>query len=322
MLRIGIIGGSPGNGHPYSYSSIINGFNSVALERECPYGLIKDYLPKDSLVYGRLEGIQVTSIYCPDHKLAASIARVANIPLVCKSLDELINGVDAVILARDDPETRPEFIPKIIKSKKPVFIDKLISKNFSDLRWIQENIPKHYPLMCGSAVRYSSSNILPTAFVENLDQFEISGSGVCRSTWELYGHHLIEMITPHFGFDFETVQCLSCSKNIDIFIIKMRNGIYFTLHFGIDFKLPIKLEYYSSSGARCEIRFENYYECFLNMLTNFRDLVNGKIQTPVSRDEIITTAALIHAGTQSKLEGGKLLYVRELFLRSGLSEVV
>ena len=36
MLRVGILGLSEGNGHPYSWSAIFNGFDKT---KECPFVL-------------------------------------------------------------------------------------------------------------------------------------------------------------------------------------------------------------------------------------------------------------------------------------------
>ena len=47
-LKLGIIGSSLGNGHPYSWSSIINGYNISYLEK-CPYEVIINYLKQEKL---------------------------------------------------------------------------------------------------------------------------------------------------------------------------------------------------------------------------------------------------------------------------------
>ena len=44
MINIGVIGTSPNNGHIYSYSSIINGFDEEKLKLLCPYKNITNYL--------------------------------------------------------------------------------------------------------------------------------------------------------------------------------------------------------------------------------------------------------------------------------------
>ena len=45
MITIGVVGMNPGNGHPYSFSSVFNDFNNDALQKECEFALIKEYLP-------------------------------------------------------------------------------------------------------------------------------------------------------------------------------------------------------------------------------------------------------------------------------------
>ena len=42
-----MIGYNEGNGHPYSYSAIFNGYNRKELLKKCPYPIIKKYLIND-----------------------------------------------------------------------------------------------------------------------------------------------------------------------------------------------------------------------------------------------------------------------------------
>ena len=49
QLKIGIIGISEGNGHPYSWSSIFNGFDEKELIK-CPYPAIIEYLKKKNFL--------------------------------------------------------------------------------------------------------------------------------------------------------------------------------------------------------------------------------------------------------------------------------
>ena len=54
-LKLGIIGLSEGNGHPYSWSAIFNGYDSTAME-ECGFQAIPRYLekqqfPKDAIAF-------------------------------------------------------------------------------------------------------------------------------------------------------------------------------------------------------------------------------------------------------------------------------
>ena len=45
QLKIGIIGSSDGNGHPYSWSAIFNGYNKKIME-DCEFPAISNYLNK------------------------------------------------------------------------------------------------------------------------------------------------------------------------------------------------------------------------------------------------------------------------------------
>ena len=61
-MKLGIIGGSEGNGHPYSWSAIINGYNEERME-ECEYSSIPRYLKENSEELGKLNGVEVSHIW-------------------------------------------------------------------------------------------------------------------------------------------------------------------------------------------------------------------------------------------------------------------
>ena len=67
-IKLGIIGLSEGNGHPYSWSAIFNGFNSKIMA-SCPFAVIPEYLNKRDFPNDFLteKGI-VTHIYTQDPK--------------------------------------------------------------------------------------------------------------------------------------------------------------------------------------------------------------------------------------------------------------
>ena len=63
-IRLAVIGLTPGNGHPYSWSAMFNGYDRQAMTKECPYAGIPEYLnkqPEDTL---RIPGARVTRICC------------------------------------------------------------------------------------------------------------------------------------------------------------------------------------------------------------------------------------------------------------------
>ena len=101
MTRVGIIGMSPGNAHPYSWSAIINGqFDAQEITR-VGYPAVATYLQANHDTLG-LQHARVTSVWTQDKEISASIARTTGIDHVAGTLEEMAKEVDAVILARDD----------------------------------------------------------------------------------------------------------------------------------------------------------------------------------------------------------------------------
>ena len=101
MIRIGIIGMSPGNAHPYSWSAIINGtFDGEEISR-VGYPAVAAYLTANQDTLG-LPAAKVTRVWTQDEQVSRSIASAAGIEKVSASLEDMAQEVDPVILARDD----------------------------------------------------------------------------------------------------------------------------------------------------------------------------------------------------------------------------
>jgi predicted dehydrogenase len=103
-LRLGIVGYSEGNGHPFSFAAIINGYDDDAFGRVGWAG-IHAYLRArgpDEFGFG---GARVTACFMPDIEMARSLAAACRIDTVCATPDEMIGRVDAVMILRDDAES-------------------------------------------------------------------------------------------------------------------------------------------------------------------------------------------------------------------------
>ena len=76
MIKIGIVGFSSGNGHPYSWSAIFNGYDKHKIH-DCGFPVIADYLSKRSLPEECIFGAKVTHIWTEDYDLSKKIATVS-----------------------------------------------------------------------------------------------------------------------------------------------------------------------------------------------------------------------------------------------------
>lgn len=185
-MKIGIVGSSEGNGHPYSWASIINGHAAESLEL-IPFPLIKNYLPTARIV-GPTTGSRVTHVWSPSIADSKKISRVAEIPHVCSTMDQLARSVDAIIHARDDYWNHLDFIRFYSRYAKPVFLDKPIATSVTDLERILAFDPSMSWLFSCSAL------VFEPRFQSFLDQ-ESKVQRVIASgpkSWDRYSIHLIE----------------------------------------------------------------------------------------------------------------------------------
>ena len=129
-IRLGVIGSSSGNGHPYSWSAIFNGYDKKNMEK-CGFPAIPNYLSKQNWPEAQLDSAKVISIWTQDKENSEHIAKSTYINNVSKSLAEMNKSVDAVLLARDDAENHMDIARIFLLSGKPIYIDKPIALSIS-----------------------------------------------------------------------------------------------------------------------------------------------------------------------------------------------
>ena len=83
MIRLGVIGISDGNGHPYSWSAICNGYSPVEMAA-CSFPVIPEYLSKQAWPEARLPDVEVRHVWTQDSAISNKIARTALIPNIAQ----------------------------------------------------------------------------------------------------------------------------------------------------------------------------------------------------------------------------------------------
>src|SRR5438105_270597 len=122
-LRIAMLGMIPGNGHPYSWSAIVNGFDETAMSN-CPYPGIRDYMGAQPPGSVGIPEAKVTHVWTDDPREASSVAIAAQIQHVIKRPEDAIGQVDAVMIATDDGADHVRRARPFVEAGLPVFIDK------------------------------------------------------------------------------------------------------------------------------------------------------------------------------------------------------
>ena len=100
-IKLGIIGMTEGNGHPYSWSAIFNRYDVDAMTKECPFPGIPEYLNKEDYNAMGIPGARVAMVFCDKRSDAEHVARLSLIPGVAAKPEDMIGRVDAVIIATD-----------------------------------------------------------------------------------------------------------------------------------------------------------------------------------------------------------------------------
>jgi predicted dehydrogenase len=189
-LQLGVIGLSPGNGHPYSWSAIFNGYDPMAME-SCGFPVIPRYLEQQRFPQDAIAEAKVTHVWAQDRAVSSHIANAALIENVVNHYTDMIGQVDGVLLARDDAETHYEFAAPFLNAGIPIYIDKplalsvVTAKKLIDLQ--------QYPgqLYSCSALRYAKEFMLSDSEFDQLGRLRHIHATVPKD-WDKYAVHVIE----------------------------------------------------------------------------------------------------------------------------------
>ena len=191
-LRLGLIGFSDGNAHPYSWSAICNGY-SVTHMQNCGFSVIPEYLAAEVWPAARIPNSKVTHVWTQHKALSSHIAKACHIPNVVDSPFEMIGEIDALLLARDDAENHLKFVQPFLESRVPVYIDKPIATSIDSLNALYELEKYTGQIFTCSALRYASELRVTNEDRQQLGQIK-SIEAVTPKSWEKYAVHIIEPV--------------------------------------------------------------------------------------------------------------------------------
>ena len=237
-LRIAMLGMVDGNGHPYSWSAIFNGYDPDVMV-ESAYPVIAEYLgaqPKDAI---GIDGARVTHIWTDDPADAAHVAKASLIPNVVERAEDVIGEVDAVIVATDIGSEHVERCRPFVEAGLPVFVDKPLVDNAEDLAVFQRWIAEGHPILSGSALAYAKEFLPYRESTEALGELRYASITTAKS-WERYGIHALSAVYPIIGPGF-----ISACNTGD----QRRNVVHFKHERGIDLNVIAIDDMYGGFGC-------------------------------------------------------------------------
>lgn len=308
MLNFGIIGLNEGNGHPYSYSAVFNGYNEAALDTECPFEIIKQYLKAHHCNREFIPGAQVTHIWTQDRKLSESVARISNITNVVDHAEDMIGHVDGIIFSRDDIWNHWEMAKPFIASGLPIYMDKVMGSNLDTLDKFIAATGPDYPIMTASSFRFSPE-------VEKAKQTLDPGKvktihAISPCIWIRYAAHLLDPICSMFGYDIDTVQNLG-SKNADTVFIRYKTGLTVTAQVIENIALPLEFRCFSEKSIPpycvqyTDPTLESYFLSICRMMKAFTEMVENNAFSQTEFEHSVLLNRLIIAGEISREANGR-----------------
>ena len=303
MLKIGVIGLSEGNGHPYSWSAIINDDYNEKAMADCGYAGIPLYLKANRDTLG-IDGAKVMYVCSQDRKLSEHIAEASLIDNVVDNAEDMIGKVDAVLLARDDPENHKAMAKPFIDAGVPIFIDKPLAITADDLDYFARQAADGKFIMSGSSMRYASKNGAVRPEIASLGEIQFA-TAVGKKDWIKYGVHMLEGLFALLD-DPKAVSVRHISKSKkDIVHIEFETGLLATVYLFYDITPTFQISLFGTDGWRM-IEYKNWYAMFRDNLIEFvRSVRQGNPRLDFARTENIIKTLI--AAKESLDHGGKTM---------------
>lgn len=303
MLKLGIIGLSEGNGHPYSWSAIVNGEYDEKLMADCGYATIPAYLGANKDTLG-IEDAKVTHIWTQDNALSQHVSKAAKIENVSSEMTDMIGQVDAVLLARDDPENHKEMAAPFIDAGVPLFIDKPLAFNRQDLEYFTDKVNAGKFIMSCSALRYSAGSQSQRDQLAGIGEVKLAVAVGPKDLRKYAVHYLEGMIAFLGDPKVKSVQHISKSER-DILYVEFENGTLATVHI-IKGIVAGELNIYGDKGV-VNVNHGGAYVCFrAQLIEAIRSFREGKPRLDYAKTyNIINT--LVGAHESLEQDGKKII---------------
>ncbi len=308
QINLGIIGMVDGNGHPYSWSAICNGYDKKEMAK-CPYPTIPGYLgeqPEETL---QIPDVNVTHIFCDDMQDAINVSKASLIPNIVEKPEELIGKVDAVVIATDRGWEHVDRARPFMEANVPLFLDKPLCDNIKDLRAFVNWHNEGKPFISSSSMRYNPGFDNLRESIGHLGNLKYA-TIMTPKTWERYGIHALEGIYSITGPGYVSVRNTGDEKR-NIVHIKHSDGYDVVIAavydmFGSFGKLLLagdkSFEFAQSGGSYHS--FRRQLEVFLNYLRT------GEMPFPF--EETIELMKIIICGIASRRMKGREIFLNDL----------
>lgn len=310
-IRLAMLGCTPGNGHPYSWTAMFNGYNREAMTKECPFAGIPVYLNKQPTEGLTIPGARVTHIHCEGEGgfTAEHVAKLSLIPNVVAKATDVIGQVDAVIIATDIGGEHVARARPFVEAGIPVFIDKPLVDNAADLAVFRKWVAEGRAILSSSSMRYTKEYLPYRISTRELGDLRYVSITTPKS-WETYGIHALEGMYPIVGPGFISARNLG-TKERNVVHLKHRKGIDVMIIANYDMFGGFGLLQLVGTAGHVNVSGGDTFYAFKSQLEAFISYLRTGVR-PFSFAETDELMQLLIAGIRSREEGGREIPLSEI----------
>jgi len=306
VIKVGVIGFSEGNGHPFSFSAIINGYSSEEMGNSGWSG-IQEYLDKkDSSEFG-IQDARVTHVWCQDREISENISKACHIDIIVNNYHEMLGQVDAVIIARDDYESHFEIAKFFLDRGVFVFVDKPLTLDLKELSFLERYLENGQLMSCSGFKYCAELDNVRYFYARNSQKIKLINSVVIND-WEKYGIHMIDAVLSFTTSLPVSVKAVKLKKT-SIYLIQMDDGSLFTLSTVGSSKQTFFIQVIDEN-VRFDVNIHDNFRAFKRTLSHFVDMVNNQPVKEGYQSTMISIKTLI-AGKKSR-EDGQEIFIKDL----------
>ncbi|HRJ48838.1 MAG TPA: Gfo/Idh/MocA family oxidoreductase [Opitutaceae bacterium] len=307
-LRLAMLGMIPGNGHPFSWSAIINGYDPAALA-QCPYPGITKYMGAHAPETVGIPGARVTHVWTDNPTEAPLVAATAKIPHIVQKPEAVIGHVDAVFIATDDGFDHVRRARPFVEAGLPVFVDKPLATSIGELRTFITWKKAGARLLSSSGMRYAPELDPYLDGAGGLGELRWISSTTAKA-WENYGIHALEPVFRILGPGFTSIR-LETAPGLEVAHLVHRSGTQVTLPVIYDGGATFGAIQLCGTAGLATIRCTDTYTTFRRQLVAFIEFLRtGRSAYPFS--DTVELMAVIIGGLRSRAEGSRRVEIAEI----------
>ena len=269
MIKTGIIGlFDKGNGHPFSFSSIINGYSEKGYKKSKYLNILR-YLKRKKSTDFKIKNVKITHAWTQNPKITQILCKASKIKYPVKNYIDMIDKIDALIIARDDMHY--EISKPFLMRKIPVFIDKPLSTNEKELNFFKKFMTRGL-LMSTSGFRFSDETKILKKEIKKIGKIKLIVANVSND-WRRYGVHMLDVIDELGFLNIKQIHKINSKfKSYNLLNDKKMNIIVNCL--GQNY--PIYNLSLLGEKGKFAIDFKDNFVAFKNTLIKFFDMFKTK----------------------------------------------